>query len=182
MAEALTALRNTQGLIIDMRLNPGGEDGPVYNLAGRFTDSTLVGHYKQTRKRGKAELTNPKPTQLKPKGPWQYTRPVVVLTSSYTASAAEVFVMAVQQLPHVTTMGQATTGAMSWVWKIKLKHKWVVTNSYQQAFDANMLNYEGKGIPPDHAVPLPPATNTSLTDDPVLTEAVKLLMGFVENE
>ena len=146
---ALDALKHTNGLIIDIRLNPGGTDQYLYQIAGRFADQRRVGHYLKTRIKGLDRFTEVEAMYLKPSGKYQYKQPIIILTSDFTASAAEVFTLAMKQLPNVTIMGDRTNGAMSHMLPIRLSNGWRVSLSNQITYSADMRNYEGVGIPPD---------------------------------
>ncbi|MEM8886757.1 MAG: S41 family peptidase [Bacteroidota bacterium] len=141
-----------QGLIIDLRFNGGGWDVAAYKIAARLVNQKILGHYKKQRIKGTNSFGKLKPFYLKPEGNVQFTRPVVILTSDYTASAAEVFLLALKELPHIKLVGDTTEGIFSDMYEFKLPNNWEVSLSHQQFFSRDMLNYEGKGIPPDFNV------------------------------
>ncbi len=149
LSQALDRLKDTKGIIIDIRLNSGGTDHYLYQIAGRFADEKRVGHYKTERVKGTNTMTKAKAWYLKPYGKYQYKKPIIILTSDFTASAAEIFVLAMKELPYVRTIGGFTNGATSHMKSIKLSNGWKVTLSNQIAYSAGMVNYEGVGIKPD---------------------------------
>jgi C-terminal processing protease CtpA/Prc len=146
---ALEKLADTKAIILDIRLNPGGTDEYLYQIAGRFADKKRVGHYKRDRIKGTNKMSRAKVQYLKPYGKYQYKKPILILTSDFTASAAEIFVLAMKELPYVRTIGEFTNGAMSHMKPIKLSNGWEVTISNQIAYSADMANFEGTGIRPD---------------------------------
>lgn len=174
MNTILEDLETKNGLIIDLRLNGGGWDKTSYKIAGRFVRKKQVGHYKKTRKKGTDQFSNLKKCYLKPKGKYQFTKPIVILTSDFTASAAEVFILALQQLPYVTIVGDNTAGIFSDMFPFKLSNGWRVSLSHQQYFSAYMKNYEGKGFTPAYKVS---NTKADLTNgfDPVIKKAIEVL-------
>lgn len=149
LSQALDELRYTKGIIIDIRLNPGGNDHYLYQIAGRFADKKRIGHFKKERIKGTNNFSKAKAWYIKPYGKYQYNNPILILTSDFTASAAEIFVLAMKELPYVKTIGGFTNGATSHMKPIKLSNGWEVTLSNQIAYSANMVNYEGMGIEPD---------------------------------
>ena len=74
-------------------------------LAGRFASERVVGYSKYA---GDADEATPQAIFIEPSKGRRYTGPVYLLTSDYTLSAAEVFTMAMRELPNVTHVGQAT--------------------------------------------------------------------------
>ncbi|MGB0521505.1 MAG: S41 family peptidase [Flammeovirgaceae bacterium] len=172
--QSMQAFEGKQGLIIDLRFNGGGWDFISYQIAGRFTQEQIVGHYKQTRKKGTNTFKKMKTWWLKPKGDIQFTSPVVVLTSDFTASAAEVFLLAMKQLPQVLLVGDTTEGIFSDMYEFRLPNGWRASLSHQQFFSANMVNYEGKGIKPDYPV-INTKQDLQSQHDPVIQKAIAVL-------
>ncbi len=110
----LTDLGQNDALIIDLRNNSGGDDGVGAALAGRFADRT--GLVYTVQERNGPEHDDFAPTTeyfLRPQGPVQYEKPVIVLTDNITVSAAEVMLIYLKALPQVTQIGTATSGDYS---------------------------------------------------------------------
>jgi len=171
MKKALKAFEDKKGLIIDVRFNGGGSDLVSYKIAGRFVDKKRLGHYKRTRIKGTPNFTVLEPWYLKPKGKKQFTKPIIILTSDWSASATEIFVLALKELPYVTVVGNTTEGIFSDMYLFKLPNGWKGTLSHQQYFSAKMVNYEGKGIEPDFKV----LNYKKDKADNVLIQAIELL-------
>lgn len=124
-------LRKARGLVIDLRNNGGGNSGYGYQIVSWLTDTTLATSRWRTRKHIAA---------YKAWGHWDeahrsYTRmdawfdggshgevtpnasagpiivPTTVLIGANTGSAAEDFLVAVDSLSHVTTVGEPTAGS-----------------------------------------------------------------------
>ncbi len=118
MSQALTALKGAQGIILDNRWNPGGSDdiSPAYarffadKIRPVFSKETRIGdHTGNHTKDHYGPRTN---IAVTPTATHGFTGPVALLNSGFTASAAEIFTMAMQELPNVTVitqpMGKAT--------------------------------------------------------------------------
>ncbi len=173
--EAIEALHQKQGLIIDLRFNGGGWDSSAYKLASRFVaEKSSLGHYERTRIKGKNEFAPMKHREIKSGGKKQFTNPIVILTSCYTASAAEVFILLLKGLPNVTIIGNNTEGMFSDIYRFKLPNRWNVTLSNQQFFSMNKENFEGKGFSPDVLV-LNGEKDIERQSDPVINAAVTVL-------
>ena len=136
------------GLIIDIRDNPGGTDAMVYLIAGRFADKTRIGHHRRTKKGpGSDDFSPVKTKNLEPLGKTQFTKPVVLLTNDASFSAADVFAMVMKELPHVRIIGDHTNGIFSNMFEAKLPNGWRYTFSYQRYYSPKMVCFEAKGIP-----------------------------------
>ena len=171
MKHAIKTFQDKKGLIIDVRFNGGGADLVSYKIAGRFADKKRLGHYKRTRINGTPNFTELEPWYVKPKGRKQFTKPIIILTSDWSASATEIFLLAMKELPYVTIIGDTTEGILSDMYPFKLPNGWKVTLSHQQYFSTKMVNYEGIGIEPDFKV-LNYKKNNS---DTVLLKAIEIL-------
>jgi len=142
--------QSSKGIIVDVRYNRGGYDTYSYKIAGIFTDKKRIGHYKCARKvSGHGNFTKLDTWYLKPKRKNKITVPVVILTSNRSASATDVFALAMKQLPYVTLIGDTTYGVFSDVYEAKLPNGWLYGLSNEKYFDVNMKCYEGIGIAPD---------------------------------
>jgi len=110
--EALEQMRNTRGLIIDVRLNGGGDEPTAGKVAGRFLQEEFVYAYSQYRKGGRhANLTEKYERKLGPRGPWSYNRPVVLLIGQKCMSSNESFIAMMSGNPEVAIMGDRTCGS-----------------------------------------------------------------------
>jgi hypothetical protein len=174
MKEIMSAISDKKGLIIDLRLNGGGWDVTSYKFAGRFIDKKTVGHYKETRKKGKSSFKAKNTWTLKPKGPVQYTKPIVILTSDFTASAAEIFLLAMQQFPYVKVVGEPSEGIFSDMYGFRLPNGFKASLSNQRYYDVDGINFEGKGIPVDEYV-IHSKDDLKTGVDPLITSALGLL-------
>ena len=146
----LAALEPAKALVIDIRYNPGGSDTVSFGVAGHFTDSPRPVFTKTTRMGNTqaAKFT----AVLTPQGAQADTRPVVLLTSNLTGSAAEILTLALRETDHVTTLGEATSGGLSDVMGFTLPNGWGLGLSNQTYLTMGGALYEGTGIPPDITV------------------------------
>ncbi len=109
---ALENMRDTRGLIVDVRLNGGGSEDQAMEFAGRFLKNEFV--YAHSRFRNgpaHTNLTDKIERKLEPRGPWRYDRPVVLLIGQKCMSSSESFVGMMTGDPDVTTMGDHTCGS-----------------------------------------------------------------------
>ncbi len=80
-------------------------------MAGFFTNKTTFAYTCQVVNQGK--FYNASRIDVHPSGKVQYTKPVYLLMTDISRSAAEGFVLAMKPLPHVTQVGTNTMGIQS---------------------------------------------------------------------
>ena len=142
--------RDLEGIIIDIRDNPGGDDSIVIAIINRFCDRKRVAFHRKTKiGPGEDDFTPLKTWYLEPQGGAQFTKPIVVLTCDSVFSGGEVFALAMKELPHVTIIGDHTNGIFSYQLEKRLPNGWEYRLSYQVYLSADMVCYEGKGVPVD---------------------------------
>jgi len=101
-------VRETDGLIIDVRNNTGGDHDKVEGVVGMFIESEMAWPLAFNADGG---LVEPWPAMQPIQGPPRYTRPVVVLINGASLSSGELFPEVMRQLPNVTLVGDTTAGA-----------------------------------------------------------------------
>ncbi len=171
LSQVLAYLAGADGLILDVRYNPGGSDDVAMAYAGYFTDTALPAFTKTTRTN--SGYTAPFTAMLTPQ-PATTDIPTVVLTSPYTGSAAEIFTLAMRELPQVTTMGETTSGSLSDVMTITLPNSWELGLSHQRYLSISGDSFEHIGIPPDVTIPVD-VTAAQSGQDTILDAAISLL-------
>ena len=148
--EILTTFQGKEGVIVDIRDNPGGTDKCVYTIMSRFADKKRVGHHRRTRRGpGADDYSEKKTVYLEPHPKLTYTGPTICLTNDASFSGADVFAMLMADLPQVTLVGEPSNGIFSNMLEKKLKNGWKYSLSHQRYYSADMICYEGKGIPVD---------------------------------
>ncbi len=109
---ALEKMRDTRGLIVDVRLNGGGNEDRAMEFAARFLKQEFVYAYSQFRNGpGHTNLTQKFPRKIAARGPWRYDRPVILLIGQKCMSSNESFICMMTGDPDVTTMGDHSCGS-----------------------------------------------------------------------
>jgi hypothetical protein len=145
--EMSALFKDKQGVIIDIRINGGGEPAFVGAVVKRFS----------------------------PEGNG-FNKPVALLTSGASISAADHFAMSLMDFPHVTIIGEHTAGMFSSMMGKKMPNGWEFSLSHETHLAKDGKNYEGIGIPVD--IEVANTTNDLVTGkDPVLEKAVDFLNG-----
>ena len=102
--DVLDYLKNTKGLILDIRQKRGGDYKNIEAVITRFLTEPLERNDAYTM--GAKWVLPP----FQPSGAYQYTNPVVVLINGSTFSAGEFTTEILKQLPQVTAVGDTTGG------------------------------------------------------------------------
>ncbi len=109
---ALEEMRDTRGLVLDVRLNGGGSEDLAQEVAGRFLATEFVYGYSKVRNGpGHNDLTDLRPRSVGPRGPWRYERPVILLIGQKCMSSNESFVAMMSGDPDAVIMGDHTCGS-----------------------------------------------------------------------
>ncbi|MBQ4862724.1 serine hydrolase [Pseudoalteromonas sp. MMG013] len=139
-------LAETEALILDIRINTGGSDDLALTIAQRFATQDILAFNKQAI--NKTGLGSPYRSLVKQHNT-PYNKPIYLLTSQITASAAEVFAMAMLQFPHVTQVGEETSGEFSDILSFNLPNGWEVGLSNEVYRNAQGENFEQVGLQPN---------------------------------
>jgi hypothetical protein len=104
----LASVEGTEGLIIDVRNNTGGDHDKVEGVVSMFIGSEMAWPLAVNADGVREEPWPP----MQPAGPNpRYVDPVVVLINGASLSSGELFPEVMKQLPNVTVVGDTTAGA-----------------------------------------------------------------------
>jgi len=173
--EIIAKFKDAKAIIADVRRNGGGDDRLGQLIASRFADKKRL--YMTTRDRdGKKhdDFDPPKRFFVEPRGPLQFTKTVILLTNRLSISAAENFTLAMRILPHVTVVGDFTSGCFADLYPMQLPNGWRFSLSQNLFLDYNGFCWEGIGVPPDIKVSCD-YNNWSDKNDRILETAVSLI-------
>lgn len=168
-------LRDTRGLIIDLRNTPsGGNTAVAKGVLGRFVDHeqpyqkhVLPSEERDTGiRRSWLELVTPR-------GDFIYRQPVVVLVGRWTGSMGEGLAMGFDATGAATVVGTAMAGLVGATFRIVLPHTGIGLN-----LPAERL-FHPNGTPREAFLPkvLVDVARQDLGEDPVLETALGVLAG-----
>jgi C-terminal processing protease CtpA/Prc len=182
--QALAGLGKLDGLILDLRMNGGGNSGWSDQIIGRLIAQPLPGmierraHYSPALRSWRMGHNGTGITweellmgPLEPQGPVSFHGPLVLLTSCATHSAAEDFVGPLKAGGRAKTMGETTAGSTGNPLGFALPGGggFRVCTRYMLLPDGS--EFIGLGIPPDIEV-FPMPEDIASGRDPVLERAL----------
>ncbi len=173
--QILAELADCEALVVDVRVNHGGDDKVGQAIANRFADRKRL--YMTTAKRNgprHEDFAPPKYWHVEPSGSQRFTKPVVLLTHRFSVSAADNFTLAMRVLPHVTHVGDFTSGCFADNYRDRLPNGWPFSVSFNLFLDHRGACWEGIGIAPD-LVQRNSSDDLAAGHDRVLEFAIRLL-------
>lgn len=151
----LTAVRDTRGLIIDLRLNLGGDPVEAGSLARRLTRTGYPAGTEFFKIGPAAGAFNENPINVTPmpedEGVTYHDRPVAILQAQQTYSAASTAVYLTDPNPLVATFGSHSGGGTGSVASGYLLNGWIYNLSVSDYIDANGRRIDN-GVPADFSV------------------------------
>ena len=167
--------KELDGIIIDIRDCPGGDDSTAITIVNRLCDRKRVAFHRRTKiGAGDNDLSPLKTWHIEPQGSTQFTGPIVLLTCDSVFSGGEIFALALKQLPYVTIVGDHTNGIFSYELEKRLSNGWRYCLSYQIYLSPDMVCYEGTGVPVDIEL-LNTVADIDAGVDPLITRALDVL-------
>ncbi len=149
-AEAMNSLADTDGLIVDLRLNRGGGPPSVALLVSYFVDRRIHVNDVWDRITG---VTTQHWTEDKLDGKrYGGKKPVIILVGPDTMSAGEEFAYTMQALKRATVIGAPTWGGANPARPYRLgEHFYAVVPGRRTINPLTKTNWEGVGVTPDIA-------------------------------
>jgi carboxyl-terminal processing protease len=171
-------LRGARGLVIDLRDNGGGHAETMTDIASAFLpQGTNLGEFTDRDGHVSSAPQTRAALLFAADAVAEFRGAVVVLTSTRTASAAEILAAALQETHRARVIGEHTCGC---VLAIRRRHTLpdggLLDISEMDFRTARHTRLEGAGITPDELVS-PTRRDISDGRDPALERALKILKG-----
>ncbi len=151
LASVMTMIENTDGLIIDLRRNGGGQAEAIQLLISYLLDERVLIATTQYRKNNRSVEYW---TLDRVDGPRYATdKPVFLVISNRTFSAAEAFTYALQSLERVVVFGEGTIGGAHPTDNMRLDEHLMIRMPVATTIDPRTGgNWQYVGIQPDNSV------------------------------
>lgn len=178
MVDVTTDLHDARAVVIDIRFNQGGSDSMGYAIVSWLTEAAvLVARKRAAHDGGWTKLQD---VVVEPRGTEFFDKPIALLQSANSISAAETFALAMNELPQVTSVGTPSYGVLSDVLQRVLSNGWIVALS-NEVYEAPAGDvYEAVGVPVDVEVPYDEALNYYENLDRTLERAVAELRAGLD--
>jgi hypothetical protein len=173
-----------KALVIDVRINFGGDDGYGLEIASRLATADYLAYTKVARADpvDRNKWTPEDPSMVQPSTRPGFRGPVVELIGPLTISAGETFTQALMgRSPHIQRIGENTQGVFSDVLGRRLPNGWRFGLPNEIYRTANGTIFDLVGIPPDIEVPVFADADVAGGKDPAMARALEVLGQYVSS-
>ncbi len=172
---AIRKFESTNGVIIDIRNNGGGNDSNAGIVAGRFVNEKKLFRYVKFKSGSlHNDFTDFIPGYITSAGPIRYFNPVIVLTNRGCASSTESFILQLKTMSTVRVVGDTTSGSSGNPAEYELPNGWKYQVSRWIEFKPDKTTFEGVGLFPDVPVWIS-KEDMAANRDTILERAIELL-------
>jgi carboxyl-terminal processing protease len=163
--KAIDTFRGADGLILDLRGNPGGVMGMIVGFSGHLlNEETVLG---TMRTRSTPPLTfkaNPRRATSDGRRVTPFAGPVAILVDEQTGSTSEIFAGALQSIGRARVFGRQTMGQALPASTRTLPNGDVLLHVVGDFVTPDGRSLEGRGVVPDQTVPVSVASLASGRD------------------
>jgi carboxyl-terminal processing protease len=177
VAEAVDAFRQHDGLVFDLRGNPGGLADMIRGMAGHVIDTPVVLGRMRLRTARLEFPVNPRRVTPDGRAVLPYAGPVAILVDALTGSTSECFAGALQSLGRARVFGRPTLGQALPALTKQLPSGDVLVYAIGDFETSTGQALEGEGVTPDEVVPLS-AGRLAEGGDPDLEAALRWFDRF----
>jgi carboxyl-terminal processing protease len=170
--QAMDTLRTADGIVLDLRGNPGGIGAMAMGIAGHFTAEPASLGEMRTRDSKLSFVTNPRRASTVGTPVQPYAGPVAILVDDASASTTEIFAGGLRHLGRVRVFGRRTAGAALPAMMTPLPNGDVFLHAFADYRLPDGTALEATGVRPDNARPYDRA-DYAREGDPALAEAVR---------
>jgi carboxyl-terminal processing protease len=164
---AIDAFRHADGLVIDLRGNPGGLAAMMRGIAGHFVDQPLVLGKMHTRQAELAFVVNPRTVTADGRTVRPFAGPVALIVDELTGSTSETFAGGLQSLGRVRVFGRPSMGQALPALTRQLPNGDVLMYAVGDFVTSTGKRIEGTGVIPEAIVPLSPKALAAGHDEPL---------------
>ena len=145
MDHIIQSLQTKDAIIVDISFNFGGYDASAITIASYFTETVVEAYTLQVYQNG--HYYNEDTITIYPSS-INYTKPVYLMMTDISRSAAENFGMMMDAFPHVTLVGTRTLGILSGMLGKSIGN-FYTTFSNQRLITSEGNYFEATGLKPD---------------------------------
>lgn len=171
--QVMNELKDTKGIIFDVRNNTGGKSANAEKFVRRFLSERTLVKYEQIKNGIGHEFFLEAAPYFLSGNASPYTKPVCVLTNRACFSACNDFVLYMSVLPNVKVVGDQTGGGGGFPNDYVLLNGWKLQYTATKTLDINKQPVEN-GVMPDINIGIT-LLEESAGKDPILEKAYTLL-------
>lgn len=173
---AIDSMRGCDGVVIDLRGNPGGVGAMAMGLAGHFLREpaslgSMIGRDNTLEFRASPRKVSSEGKRVRP-----ISKPLAIVQDARSASTSEVFAGGLQDLGRARVFGDASAGMALPAQAIELPNGDVLLHAVADFVTSKGTRLEGRGVIPDETVVV---TREALLEgrDPALDAATAWIAG-----
>jgi carboxyl-terminal processing protease len=151
---ALFDFRDLDGVVFDLRGNPGGVGAMVMGTAGHFIDEKADLGTMRMRSNSLRFAVNPRLVDAAGRRVPVFAGPLAILVDELSASTSEVFAGGMQELGRARIFGSTTMGAVLPAQMERLPNGDVLYHAFAEYTTPSGIALEGRGVLPDEPVAL----------------------------
>ena len=152
--QAMDEFRKADGLIIDIRGNPGGLAAMLMGISGHFVSERVSLGVMKTRDGELRFVANPRLVNASGERVNAFNGPLAILVDSMSGSASECFAGGMQSIGRARIFGQTSMGQALPALFDRLPNGDLLIHAYGDFVTANGTRLEGRGVIPDESIPL----------------------------
>jgi carboxyl-terminal processing protease len=146
--------RGADGIVIDLRGNPGGLAAMIMGLAGHFLPERATLGVMKTKQSELRFNANPRLVNAAGERVEPYDGPLAILVDGLTGSASECFTGGMQSIGRARVFGQTSMGQALPALFDKLPNGDVLIHAWGDFVTGTGVRIEGRGVIPDESVEL----------------------------
>lgn len=151
---AMDEVRKCDGIVIDLRGNPGGIAGMVMGISGHFLNERIALGTMHSRGTSLNFVANPRRVDSGGNPVIPYAGPVAILVDGLSVSTSEFFAGGMQAIGRARIFGERTAGQALPATLLRLPSGDVLMYVVADFTAPDGSRIEGRGVIPDDAIPL----------------------------
>ncbi len=151
---AMDSLRNSDGIIIDVRGNFGGVGGMSMGIAGHFVDTVIPVGLMKTRAQEIKFAINPRRVNTANQRVTPFAGPVAIVVDELSISTTEIFAGGMQSLSRARIIGSQTAGQALPAVAERLPNGDILYHAIANFLSPSGASIEGDGVFPDERITL----------------------------
>jgi carboxyl-terminal processing protease len=152
--KAVDRFRSADGIVLDLRGNPGGLAAMIMGLSGHFLSERATLGVMKTKQSELRFNANPRLVSANGERVQPYAGPLAILIDGLTGSASECFTGGLQSLGRARVFGQTSMGQALPALFDRLPNGDVLIHAWGDFVTGTGVRIEGRGVVPDEPVAL----------------------------